>query len=129
MATVRLISAPHSKLSNIEPIKSKIKLHTLDATHIIKKEDILYLKSNSNYCEVYFTNGLKMCCSQTLKSLENKLKDPIFYRVHNSYVVNMSYLNKVNSSFTSLYLSDSIVIPISRSNKTRFKEKLDILFD
>ena len=129
MKPIKLIQNHTPRLNTIVPAKSKIKLITSKETVIIQKSDILYLQSSSNYCEVFFVNGKKMLCSQTLKSIESKLKDSNFYRPHNSYVVNINYLSSITSSYAHLKLMDDIMIPISRSKKSELKTMTDVWYD
>ncbi|WP_394804430.1 LytR/AlgR family response regulator transcription factor [Portibacter lacus] len=109
--------------------KAKIKLISSNKIHIIHKADILYLSADSNYCKVVLKSGKKILCSQTLKSVQEKLKSPHFFRCHQSYVFNMNYLESVCSTMSELHLIDGTIVPISRSNRAELKSLLKIWFD
>jgi two-component system, LytTR family, response regulator len=56
--------------------------------------------------------------SRTLKEIEEMLNMPPFFRVHNSYLVNLQYAiryNKGEGGF--LVLSDDLTVPVSRNKK------------
>lgn len=118
-----------ASVTRLHASKSKMKLVTAKGTLIVSKSDIVFLKSNSNYCEVFFVNGDKLLCSQTLKSIMEKINTSNFYRIHASYLINLDFLTAINASYTFVKLQQEIEIPISRSKKADLKNKLEIWFD
>jgi two-component system LytT family response regulator len=118
-----------SSRKKIESFKTRIKLVSANKINIISKSDILYLKSDSNYCEVILIDGSKMVCSQTLKSIVEKLKSPHFFRPHQSFVFNMNYLKSVNIKMNELEMESGVFIPISRSNRNLLRQRLEVCFD
>ncbi|WP_235297524.1 LytR/AlgR family response regulator transcription factor [Portibacter marinus] len=129
MKSARILKKPLTSLPTIEASKSRMKLVCSDKIHIIPKAEIVYLKSDSNYCEVVMKDGCKIFCSQTLKSLYAKLPHSEFFRCHQSYVFNVRFLESVQSRMDELVLEGGIAIPISRSNRAIFRSKLEIWFD
>ncbi len=129
MKEIKLFNAAQPLRTRIAPSKSKLKLVSSNRINIIPKSEILYLKSDSNYCEVFLLDGRKILCSQTLKSIEAKLKSPHFFRSHQSFVINMHYLKSVSTTISELELEGSVLIPVSRSNKAMLRKKLEIWFD
>ena len=129
MNKIKAFKNPQALSPSIEAFKSKVKLVSSNKIHIISKGDILYLKSDSNYCEVVLVDGRKILCSQTLKMIEQKIKSPHFFRPHNSYVFNVKYLESVSATMNELTLSGAISIPISRSNKAQLKKQMELWFD
>ena len=95
---IKILPNSSPRLASIGTPKSKIKLVSGKEMHIVPKSEILFLKSDSNYCEVHLTNGKVMLCSQTLKAISEKLKSSSFFRPHNSYVINVNFLSSVNTS-------------------------------
>ena len=88
-------------------------------------EQMHYLKAQGNYTELY-TGNKKILISKTLKSIESQLPGNLFFRVHKSYLVNLSYIKSyVNSSDNPhLVLEDDTFIPVSRYKKSQFRLKL-----
>ena len=129
MKTVNFVQRSSAPLKSIEAPKQKILIATSKENFIVSKSDILYLKSDSNYCEIFLTDGRKILSSQTLKTIFGKINSPRFYRPHNSFVINVDFLSSVSASFNELTLLSNINIPISRSNKSELKIKLEHWYD
>jgi two-component system LytT family response regulator len=103
--------------SNIQVAK-KIHFSTHEGNIYVLPEEIIYLKSESNYTCVYLSNGKSILLSKTLKEIEQKLPSNIFARVHNSYIINCNFISshhKGNRGF--VVLKTGTQIPISRSRK------------
>ena len=122
-------SQSSAAIGNLRQVKNKLRLATAKETRIVNKSDILYLKSDSNYCEVHFTDGTNLYCSQTLKSIYDRMDLSGFYRPHASYVINVDHIIAVNSSYDQLTLDSGKKIPISRTNKKFFKARMEAWFD
>jgi two-component system LytT family response regulator len=77
--------------------------------------EILYFESQKEYVKVV-TNQFEVLTYRRLKDIEAQLKPP-FTRVHNSFIVNIRQLTKIQAS--SIYIGDK-QIPIS----DKFKDEL-----
>ena len=108
---------------------AKLCIATQNQKLIIEKSSILYLKSDSNYCEIHMSDGKIYCCSKTLKEISSRLKADNFVKVHNSYVVNLEYLKMLDASYTLLVLEGEKEIPISKTWKESIKEIIKSKFD
>lgn len=114
-------------LKSIAPPKSNRRIGLPMAGKTIYKdvEDIAYCKSDGNYTEVYFNNGTNEVVTLKLKEMEQLIGDTRFFRVHNSYVVNLDLIDEyVRTDGPYLIMSTGINIPVSRSKKN---ELLSIL--
>jgi len=86
--------------------------------------EIMYCESDGNYCKIFLENGEKLFITQILKSIEDKLPEDIFYRVHNSYVVNLNKVREYQKTDGYLVLTNNKQIPVSRQKKSFFMDKL-----
>lgn len=109
--------------------RSKLRITTSCGTHIIDRSEILFLKSDSNYCEIFLADGNKILCSKTLKYFVQKLNDNSFYRTHNSYLVNLQYVTFIDATYKFLKVVQHNNIPIARSRIVSFKIKLNQIFN
>lgn len=75
--------------------------------------DILYIETVKRNVLIH-TNRGDYSCSNTITQLEADLGEYGFYRCHKSYVVNLSCIEKINSSEVFLRGGDSIVISVKR---------------
>lgn len=91
-------------------------------SQLFDPEDILYIKADNIYIEVY-TKGRKVVSRQTLSAALEKLPRDLFIRVHRSYAVNRKKIDTLGRS--SLQIGD-VTIPISRSYKSEFTRFFDV---
>ena len=96
----------------------RIALPTFDGIEFVSLDDILYCQSDGAYSNVFFTDGSKLYISKTLRFLEEALCDFHFYRVHNSYVINLNYVKKYSKTDGGLIImKNGDHIKVSRSKK------------
>ena len=96
----------------------KVALPTFDGLEFINMDDILYCQSDGAYSYVYFTDGNKLYISKTLRYLEDALCNFHFFRVHNSYIVNLNHVKKYSKTDGGLLvLSNGEKVRVSRSKK------------
>ena len=94
----------------------KIPVPDIDGIELIPWEEIIYCKSDSNYCEINLIGDRKMVASKTLKYFEMNLPADQFYRVHKSYLVNFQHIKKyLKREGGELFMSNGQVIPVSRT--------------
>lgn len=78
---------------NISAIPSKIAISTVNAIDFIALDDILFLKADGSYTQVYLKNDKIILASKSLKHFETTLLDQKnFYRCQKSYIVNIKYI-------------------------------------
>lgn len=75
--------------------------------------DIYYVEADRNYCRIFAKNGDYLLVT-TLKDIEEKLPEAHFYRVHRSYLVNLSRVDEVAA--THLVAAGKI-IPFAKSSR------------
>jgi len=104
---------------SLKPKFKKIALSVSGKTLFVNSKDILYCKSDGNYSEIFFINHKKQMISKKLKDLEELINDPNFFRVHNSYLINLNYVSEfIKSDGQYLVLENGTTIPVSRSKKS-----------
>jgi DNA-binding LytR/AlgR family response regulator len=82
--------------------------------------DILFIKSDADYTEIMIENK-KHLSSEPLRYWEENLNDKQFVRVHKSYIVNTSKIEKIVGN--QLHLANKILVPIGRAYKEIFLNK------
>ena len=90
--------------------------------HLLKPEEIIYLKADNIYSRVCAESGVYHC-DLTIGAIAKRLPDDMFFRTHRSYLVNISKVRKVmrERSECSVELNGSEVrLPISRDNLQQF---------
>ena len=104
---------------------NKIALPTLEGLKMIQVDSILYCESDSNYTTFFLKSKQKIIVSRTLKEMEELLIDYSFARVHNSYLVNLSEVDKyIKGEGGYVVLNDGSTINVSASRKKLLLAKL-----
>lgn len=107
----------HLKKENI--LENKIAIPVSDGLEFVEIKNILYCQSQNNYTSIFLKEGEKIFISRTLKDVENLLKKFLFLRVHQSYLVNPSYMQKyIRNDGGYIIMSNQQRIPISTSKKS-----------
>ncbi len=104
---------------NFDPdnTEKKLVLKNLETIHIVNITNILYIESDNNYSTFYLENGKELLVSKTLKSYETKLKDYHFFRVHQSFLVNLRYMESFDKKNDQIILLNNTRLPVSQGKK------------
>lgn len=104
-----------------DPRKSiirKIALPTFEGLVFVEVDQIIYCQSDNNYTKIFLKTDKDLFISKTLKELEELLGNYHFYRVHNSYVVNLNEIkNYVKADGGYLVMCNDDKVRVSRSKK------------
>ncbi len=107
----------HIKKSNDLSFQ-KIALPTMHGYELVPLNNIIVCESNNNYTNVRLNNGKNILISKTLKQIEDLLDMRPFFRVHNSFLVNLQYaIRYVKGEGGYLVLNNDMTVPVSRSKK------------
>ncbi len=95
--------------------ETKIAIPDGNNLQLIPSEEIMYLKADSNYTQIFLENGKKHITSRILKNFEETLKDyKQFFRCHKSYIVNTKFIECFSKSDGgTLILKNKQEIPVS----------------
>ena len=103
----------------------RIALPTFEGLTFVQTDEIIYCQSDNNYCNVVLKEGRKMLISKTLKEVEEMLSSDQFFRVHNSFFVNLKEVsNYVKADGGALIMTNGDEVRVSRSRKDRLMELL-----
>ena len=90
----------------------------------IDSNDVLYLEADNNSTDIHLNNGEMITAFKTLKHFENTLPNSQFFRIHNSYMININQVSRIHTGNTVCYLKNSATkIPFSKS----YKENIDLI--
>lgn len=103
------------------PTIERITIPVGNGYRIIKCDEIIRAESDSNYSVLYLTGGNKFLVSKTLSEIEKALPANIFYRIHNSHIVNLNFIKKAfKSEGGYVVMEDDSHVNISRMKKDEF---------
>ncbi len=86
----------------------------------INPSEILYCEGDGNYCYLILESGNKMFLTQNLKFIEAKVAAFNFFRIHNSYLINLNKIKEYLRNQEKVVLIDGTELPVSRLRKTQF---------
>lgn len=108
----------------VENALKRISIATPDGYVFVEVSDILYCKADVNYTHIYTKQGDKITTSKTLKTFEKLLLNNHFFRVHNSYLVNLFYVKKYTKGKGGyVTMKDKTNIDVSIRRKDEFMKK------
>jgi len=108
-------------LSENKTQDDKIAISTTEGIEFVPIRSIIHIESKSNYSKIFLTENKSITVSKILKDFEEMLLPYNFYRVHNSHLINLNYIQKyVRSQGGHVQLEDGTIIDISRRKKEEF---------
>lgn len=90
----------------------------------LNPDDIVYCESDGNYCSIFLENKEKIFITQKLKFMEEKLQDLFFFRIHNSYLINLNKVKEFHKSDDFVVLTNQAKLPVSRNKKSNFLDQI-----
>jgi two-component system, LytTR family, response regulator len=101
-----------------KPEKQQVILPTLEGFEVVKMEEIIRLRGNGNFTDIYLQNGQKKMVCRFLKHFTEILPLP-FLRVHKSHIINLNCVKSFNKG-GFLTLNDNSEIEVSSTYKDDF---------
>jgi two-component system, LytTR family, response regulator len=113
---------------NLKPMASqkyKLALPSNDGLVFVKVDEIVYCEADSNYTQIHLVNDKKYLVSRTLKEYEDLLKDQNFFRIHNSFLVNLNLIqNYVRGEGGYVVMANGKSLDVSKRKKESFLSRL-----
>ena len=106
----------------------RIALSTSDGIHLFDVSDIIRCEAKVNYTEFFIKNHKPLLISRTLKEFEEMLTEHGFERIHQSHLINLSYLKSyIKSDGGYVIMADNTNIPIAQSKREKLQELIKAL--
>ena len=105
-----------------------VAISSIDEINFLKMDDIMYCQANGKYTKFFLTNRNTFLSSKNLGDYESRVLDEShFFRVHNSYIVNMRFVARIDKrDGMSCELLNGINIPISSRKLEKFNRYIRI---
>lgn len=104
-----------------KPEKQQVILPTLEGFEVVLMKDIVRLKGNGNFTDIFLVDGTKKMVCRFLKHFSEILPFP-FMRVHKSHIINVNFVKAYNKG-GFVTLQDATEIEVSSSYKEDFLNK------
>jgi two-component system, LytTR family, response regulator len=96
----------------------RIVLTSNEGMHFVEISNIIRLQSEVNYTTFYLTSGERMIITKTIKTYEELLPKELFFRTHQSHIVNLKFIKSIlREDGGYALMKDGSKIPISRRKK------------
>lgn len=117
------ISQQLSNLIELTKNKSfeKLVLNSSEGMHFVEIAEIIRLESDVNYTTFFLSTGERITVTKTIKTFEELLPETLFFRPHQSHIVNLQCVTKIlREDGGYALLKDGSKVPISRMKKDPF---------
>lgn len=115
----------HQKLVSPNTVFNKIAVPVDQGYLMINISDIVMCTANSNYAVILKNNDKKIIISKPLKYLDELLKTHGFCRVHQSYLININYMESYSRTDGGIItLLNGQTVTVSKSRKHAFEQYL-----
>ena len=98
-----------------------IAISSMDGITFIEVKDIVYCESDGSYTAFFFNDNRRIQTSKPIKDVEETLSESGFYRIHQSYLINMKHIRKyIRGDGGEVVMSNGKTINVSRQKKQEF---------
>ncbi|MBF6608388.1 MAG: response regulator transcription factor, partial [Flavobacterium sp.] len=106
----------------------RIALSTSDGIHLFDVSDIIRCESEDNYTKFFIRDHKPVLISKTLKEYEELLSGHGFERIHQSHLINLSYLKSyIKKDGGYVIMADNSHLPISQRKKDHLQQLIKSL--
>jgi len=108
--------------------KKKIVLKTMENIYIVSLQDITHLQSDHSYTTFHVLKHDRIVISKPLNHFDDLLSDDGFYRVHKSYLINMTHIERFEKQEGgTIVLTNDQKIPVASRKRNELLELFDKL--
>ncbi|WP_396632533.1 LytR/AlgR family response regulator transcription factor [Maribacter sp. R86514] len=109
---------------NSKALHKRITLNTDGKLLFLESDEILYAESDGNYSTIFLADGQKIVLTKKLKEVNELLPSDSFFRIHNSYIINLNKIKEFLKTDGYVVLKSNHKIPVSRQKKSDFLDML-----
>ena len=102
-------------VANNESNETKIDFFDKTKTYSFKIKDIVYIEGDRNYQKVVLKDKTSQNIRVPLGTLEEKLREHGFLRIHKGYLLNYLYIRSIESE--EIYLTTGTSLPMAKKRK------------
>jgi two-component system, LytTR family, response regulator len=114
-----------NNISTFQFSRQKIAIPTLTGLSFILLNDILRLEAHINCTNIYLSNSTRIVTTRSISEWEGFLPDTIFYRIHNSHIINLNKVQKYRKGRGgSLVMEDGSEIEVAFRRRDDFLRRL-----
>ncbi len=106
----------------------KVIVRNSGCTTYVRVDEIIRCEADGNYTTLHLLNRKSVIASKPMKEYEALLPESLFFRVHQSHLVNMKFVQQYSTfEGENIIMEDGAIIPIARRRKEDFFNRLENL--
>jgi two-component system LytT family response regulator len=104
-----------------------ITISSIDKLTVIRKEEIIFCKSDGRYTTFYLNNAEEIVACKNLGEFEQALDVINFFRIHHSYIVNVNYIINIDKrAGYCCEMVNKIILPVAKRRQEGLNKFLKI---
>ena len=109
---------------NAENHKQKVTINTDGKLIFLDVDDIIFVESDGNYSTLFLKDNTKLVVTKKLKDVHQLLPDELFFRIHNSYIINLNKVKEFIKTDGYVIMAPHHKVPVARKRKLDFLDRL-----
>lgn len=112
--------------SYVNKVKNnKIVINSTNEISFIELDELIHLKSDKNYTDIFLKNKQRITSTKTLKFYEELLPSDKFIRIHQKHIINLDYVRKyLKEDGGYVLLTNDAKLEVSRRKKENLMNSL-----
>ena len=106
------------------PNDPKLVLPSSEGMAVVRLNEIIYMKADSSYTEIYLSDNSKLFLSKKLLEFEKLQNYGYFMRVHRSFIVNLNRVKKILKHDGGILMDNGKEVSLAADKKQALIEKL-----
>ncbi|MBS1663146.1 MAG: response regulator transcription factor [Bacteroidetes bacterium] len=105
--------------------QQKMAIPTITGLIFVPVNDIIRFEGKGGYTHIYLGSGEQIVATRTIKDYEDILPETVFFRIHNSQIINLQKIKKYNKGRGGdVTMEDGSVIEVASRRKEEFLRRL-----
>lgn len=106
-------------------LPARLQFFTQNEIIFLDETDISHIDGMGSYCQIFTINGEKITVSKNIGQIAQKLSPELFFRSHNSHIINLDFVSKfVHRDGYLVEMKNGSFIEVSRRSKDGLLEAL-----
>ena len=112
-------------MGSLQMSQQKMAIPTITGLMFVPVQEILRFEAKGNYTTIVMANNDTILATKTIKDYEEALPEAIFYRIHNSHIINLSRIKEYQKGRGgAVVMEDGTVIEVASRRREEFLRKL-----
>jgi two-component system LytT family response regulator len=119
----------NQKINNINALNTVnqkndyVAVASLEKIELIPMTEIIFCKADGKYTVFVLSNGNKIMSSRNLGEYSTILDSSYFFRIHNSYIINLRHISKIlKKDGYFCELSNGAILPVAKRRQEDFNK-------